>query len=92
MAAQPKSMRKFHFLAVFRRKTSIFGQCKLKMATNALMYDGYSAIFLIMRSFKTIKVELFQLDPTPGFGLATPMFAAFSDNYFMLLEKSEKIT
>ena len=26
-----------------------------------------------MRSFKTSKVELFQLDPTPGFGLATPM-------------------
>ena len=28
---------------------------------------------LIMRSFKTSKVELFQLDPTPGFRLATPM-------------------
>ena len=30
-------------------------------------------IFLIMRSFKTSKVELFQLDPTPGFRLVTPM-------------------
>ena len=30
-------------------------------------------IFLIMRSFKTSKVELIQLDPTPGFRLATPM-------------------
>ena len=28
---------------------------------------------LIMRSFKTSKVEFYQLDPTPGFGLATPM-------------------
>ena len=36
-------------------------------------YTTDYVFFLIMRSFKTIKVELFQLDPTPGFWLATPM-------------------
>ena len=57
------------------------------MAKNALIYDGYSAIFLIMRSFKTSKVKLFQLDPTPGFGLATPMNGGAKEFYEGALSK-----
>ena len=68
--------QKMHFLGRLQRKNVDFWSILAKMAKIALTYDGYSSIFLIMRSFKTFKVELFQLDPTPGFGLATPMNVA----------------
>ena len=34
LAAQPKASRKFHFLAVFRQKTSIFGQILAQIGQN----------------------------------------------------------
>ena len=35
-----------------------------------------------MRSFRTSKVEIFQLDPTPGFRLATPMALSWASPDF----------
>ena len=34
-----------------------------------------------MHSFRTSKVEFFQLDPTPGFWLATPMLVAVKEKF-----------
>ena len=71
--ATKNNPKTFIFDNLRKKKTSNLGKLKLKFPKMYLYTTDIHAIFLIMRSFKTSNVELFQLDPNPGVRLASPM-------------------